>query len=492
MLEEGVPTLSIPEELINAWLAEGESEMIAFAPASASQDELAAIIAAFANSVGGVLLVGVEAGAKVVGVANPAACRVRLYDAARSVVPPLDERVSIAEGVAEGQQIVVVGIPDDCPDTYLAAGSYRTRGLGRSVLMTAQAVAEHVRLRGMLPFDRQPVAAATFQDLSEERLVSFIRARQGQPTARPDLAALSVRASLANLHVIGTDEGGVHPTVAGLLMFGHAPQALLPQATLQCARFSGTGVSRFLDRIEVGATIEQQIEQGVAFIERNIRHGTYIARVRHVDVDEYPLTAIREGLINALCHRDYYQSGTTVNLNIFSDRIEILNPGGLLPGLRSDQLEGQHRLRNYALGQLMYEAGLIERWGSGIRRMRLALEEAGLPPPQIEADRDWFRLTFTGPGDAFLGERTVAQTLALRAATPPVGPPLSPRQRRLLTLLATRGTITRQQYEQEFEVERSQAHRDLSELVERGLLRRAGIGRASYYGLVSSDANAAD
>lgn len=214
-----------------------------------------------------------------------------------------------------------------------------------------------------------------------------------------------------------------------------------------------------------------------------IRHGTYIERVHHVDVDEYPTAAVREALINALCHRDYYQSGTAVNLSIFSDCIEILNPGGLLPGLRPDQIEGQHRLRNQALGQFMYEAGLIELWGSGIRRMREAMEEAGLRSPQIDADRDWFRITFYGPGEAFLGV-SAAQSPTFSAQT--LGR-LNLCQCRLLGQMQVRGQITRLEYEQEFEVERSQAHRDLRELVELGLLRREGSNRASYYMLADAE-----
>ncbi len=436
------------------------------------------MLAAFANSEGGALLIGVRDDQTIIGMRDVKSTIERIYAAAHATTPRLDEVITVEEvRLAEGA-IIAVLVPDDCADTYLAGSGYRTRQGNKNVLMTAQAVAEHVRLRAAIPFDRQPVPNATFQSLSEEKLVQFLRRRPGAPTSgRPDLQSLPVRAGLRNLGVVGEADGTLRPTVAGLLMFGRRPQDSIPQANLQCARFAGVGVSRFLDRIEVGATIEEQVEQGVAFVERNIRHGTYIERVHHVDVDEYPLAAIREALINALCHRDYYQSGTAVNLSIFTDHIEILNPGGLLPGLKPDQLEGQHRLRNQALGQLMYEAGLIERWGSGIRRMREAMLEAGLRPPAINADRDWFRITFYGPGEAFLGE-TAAQPLALSAQSLSR---LNLRQRRLLSQMPSRGSITRQQYEADFEVERSQAHRDLSELVELGLLHREGSNRSSYY-----------
>ena len=182
----------------------------------------------------------------------------------------------------------------------------------------------------------------------------------------------------------------------------------------------------------------------------------------------------------------YYAQGTAVNLSIFDDRIEVLNPGGLLPGLRPQALEGQHRLRNTALGQLMYEAGLIERWGSGIRRMRLSMEEVGLPPPVIEADRDWFRIVFHGPGEQFLATPALPTSTTLGQTAAALNQ-LNPRQRRLLADLQTRDSITSTQYEQEYGVARVTAYRDLTELVRLGLLRREGMSRASRYLLVLED-----
>jgi ATP-dependent DNA helicase RecG len=469
-----------------AWVARNEGQTIEFKPENVPQAELSEAIAGFANADGGVILIGVRDNQALAGVADVKGIIFRVYAAARTITPRLDEAIQVDEVPVEGQRIVVVQDPDDCMGTYLAGSSYRIRQGAKNVLMSAQAVAEHVRLRGALPFDQQQLPGTSAADLDEARLRAFLRQRPGDLHNGVDLAAPAVRDRLRNLHILGEEAQGVHLTVAGLLMFGREPQRWLPQAVLQCARFLGTGVSRFLDRTELMGTIDQQIEVGMDFIARNIRHGTYIARVRHVDVVEYPLPALREALINALCHRDYYAQGTAVNLSIFDDRIEVLNPGGLLPGLRPQALEGQHRLRNTALGQLMYEAGLIERWGSGIRRMRLSMEEVGLPPPVIEADRDWFRIVFHGPGEQFLATPAVPAPTTLGETAAALNQ-LNPRQRRLLADLQTRGSITSTQYEQEYGVARVTAYRDLTELVRLGLLRREGMSRASRYVLVRED-----
>ncbi len=309
--------MSISAEQVQAWVAQNEGQTVEFKLESVTQTEVAEAVASFANGSGGVLLIGVRDDQTILGVRQLKDVVYMAYAAAHTITPRLDEQVKVEDVEVDGRRVVVVIVPDDCADTYLAGSGYRQRQGAKNVLMTAQAVAEHVRLRAAIPFDRQPLPATTFASLSEEKLTTFLRERSGQN--RPDLGALNVRAGLRNLHVLADVEGS-HPTVAGLLMFGRAPQQHLPQAILQCVRFRGRGVNRFLDRIELSTTIDEQVDKAVAFVQRNIRHGTYIEQVRHVNVDEYPLTAIREALINALCHRDYYAEGTAVNLSIFSKR----------------------------------------------------------------------------------------------------------------------------------------------------------------------------
>ncbi len=468
-------------EWVLAWIAADEGQHIEFKLETETQPDITETLAAFANAEGGVVLFGVADDRTLRGVRDMKALTLRVWAAARSVNPRLDQHIRVDEVHVSGKRLLAVRVPDTLRDIYGASSVYRIRQGASNVSLTAQAIVHQTRNRGAAPYDRETVAGTGVGSFNMALLTDFI-GRRGSGGSF-DLREAGWNNQLRNLGIIGADGAA---TVAGLLMFGREPQSQLPQAVLQCARFQGTGVRLFLDRAELGGSVPQQIDAALDFMRRNTRHGTYIDGVRHVDVDEYPLPAIREALTNAVCHRDYYSAGV-VNLSIFDDRIEVLNPGGLLPGLRPEELEGTHLLRNAVLGQLMYEAGLIERWGSGIRRMRQSMEEVDLPAPHIQATRDWFRIEFVGPGDAFLQPMVERPSVLVSPVSPtPAAPPdvplkLNYRQRMLLSSFAPSEYISTSDYMGRFDVSESTALRDLAALVEWGLLLRTGEAKATRY-----------
>ena len=112
--------------------------------------------------------------------------------------------------------------------------------------------------------------------------------------------------------------------------------------------------------------------------------GAEIGRLKRRDVPSVPPVALREALVNAVVHADYAQRGAPIRLAVFDDRVEIENPGILLPGLTIEEIsDGLSRLRNRVIGRAFKELGLVEQWGSGIRRMVVACTAAGLPAPEF-------------------------------------------------------------------------------------------------------------
>jgi predicted HTH transcriptional regulator len=153
------------------------------------------------------------------------------------------------------------------------------------------------------------------------------------------------------------------------------------------------------------------VDKAVQFVARNTRHGlrigdSWTARAR--EVDEYPPDAVREAITNACCHRDYLER-SPIQLKIYDDRLVVANPGGLLPGLDVAHLEGQHRPRNPRLADWFHNLGYVERFGVGLIRMREAMEQAGLPAPEIQATPASFTVTLRGPGPVDAHIAMVAQ-----------------------------------------------------------------------------------
>jgi len=119
-----------------------------------------------------------------------------------------------------------------------------------------------------------------------------------------------------------------------------------------------------------------------------------IGRTHRMDIPQYPPIVLREAVINAVVHADYSFKGATIQIAIFSDRIEITNPGALPYGLSLEKaLSGISQLRNRVIGHIFRELGLIERWGSGLGRMMEVCHTQGIKAPKFEELDHYFRVT---------------------------------------------------------------------------------------------------
>jgi predicted HTH transcriptional regulator len=119
-----------------------------------------------------------------------------------------------------------------------------------------------------------------------------------------------------------------------------------------------------------------------------------IGETRRKDIPQYPPAVVREAIVNALLHTDYSIKGSSIQIAIFDDRIEVTNPGCLPFGLSFEAaLSGISQLRNRVIGRVFRELNLIEQWGSGLERMINICEQQGIPIPKFEELGNFFRAT---------------------------------------------------------------------------------------------------
>ena len=160
----------------------------------------------------------------------------------------------------------------------------------------------------------------------------------------------------------------------------------------QCALFKGKERTVFLDKREFTGPIYEQIENAVTFVLRNIRLGATIEGLIRKESYELPVEAIREMIINAHCHRNLADS-SCVQVAVYDDRLEVTSPGGLYNGLTYEEvMNGHSKLRNRAIANVFNQMGLVESWGTGIRRILEAAGEYELPMPKVQAFDDMFRI----------------------------------------------------------------------------------------------------
>lgn len=378
-------------------------------------------ISAFANRKGGVILLGVDERASF----KPLKINVKQVLSkvqnmcANDFTPPVRPDIDVVP--FEGAQIVVIQVPEfglSEKPCYITArgrynGAYIRTGEGDHKLSEYE-VNRLVENREQPRWDADIVAEATLGDLDTFRWQQFLheeRARHPRLFAQNDDVDV-----LRKLSVIKQgDDGQLHPTLAGLLCFGQFPQQFFPRLSVTYAvyptegKFSDPSGTRFIDSGELLGPIPDMVHDAVAAVRTHMVKPAVIRDSLRETTDEYPIVAVREAITNALMHRDYSPDarGAQVQINIFPNRIEFLNPGGLYGVVNEVSLmsEGLAASRNQILSRLLeytpYRDGgfVAENRGSGFSEILALLADRGLPAPDIRSTLTSFQLTFFNTKD---------------------------------------------------------------------------------------------
>jgi len=276
--------------------------------------------------------------------------------------------------------------------------------------------------------------------------------------------------------------GRRYATAAGIILLARDPSAPYPQCRILADAYLSTQRDRDpSDQEDIRAPAPLAINRALAFVARNTRHPMRVVGLNRVRLDEYPEAALREALVNAVSHRDYEDAGRKIILEVFADHVSVLSPGLPPPPLTIARLRsGRYRAcsRNPVVAHCLSYFHRIEERGSGLRRMKDATLDHGLDPPTLGEDTGYFEVRFSGPGDNV--DRLRVPDSSLRV-TPAVEAMLNERQRRILAYALEAGRVNTGWCMNALGVARDTAHRDLTALVNLGLLERTGKGRTVAY-----------
>lgn len=247
-------------------------------------------------------------------------------------------------------------------------------------------------------YDARVVEDASPADL-DPQLVAGVLARERSIHPR-NFAHLDDETALVKLRVLAKDEAGeLRPTLAGLVALGSYPQEYYPRLCVTFTRYPGITKTqptsdgrRFLDMATCVGSIPTMVQDALAAVGRNMRTGARIEGALRTDVPDYPLVAVREAVVNALMHRDYSDEalGTPVAIDMYDDRLEVRNAGGLYGCVTVRSLEDAPvaSARNQFLSALLENTPLggggfvAENRGTGYQSICLALQEADMPVPE--------------------------------------------------------------------------------------------------------------
>ncbi len=464
-------------EEVRAWLAQGQGETIAFAPISSSPRKLAETLVALANAHGGVLLIGVGGrGLATTGSAPERARRfadVRERALAATLLP--DPPLIVpwpAVVTVDGEPVCVVTVPAGLPHVYSLRGQFLTRTGAHNRPLTAPELRRLLLDRGEAGFEALPAPDATLDDLDMEAVARYMgpEGKQQEGFTSDDLnMALLTRGCLMR-----QGDGALVPTYAGILLFGRRPEQFVHSAEIIAVRYAGPDMGDEFVREDIRGPLSEQIRRAEAFVAANMRRGMRIAGLAREERTEYPLPVVREAIVNAVAHRDYSIRGDSIRVLMFSDRMEVYSPGRLPGHVTLDNLVSERFSRNEAIVQVLSDLGFIERLGYGIDRMIRTMEQEGLPAPRFEETAAGFRVTLIGHGSQLISPAPETQRWGNVL--------LNSRQEKALAYLSEHGRITNSEMRALFpEVSDETIRRDLSDLVDKGLLLKIGEKRATYY-----------
>ncbi|MEV6603230.1 ATP-binding protein [Kutzneria sp. NPDC051319] len=455
-------------------------------------------LSAFANTNGGVLVLGIdeERGFAPVGLADPGRLRDNLVGVASdNLDPPL--RLSTALVEFEGRPLVVAEIdpiPSDLRPCFVSSkgisgGSFVRVGDGDR-RMTQAEIGLAIANRGQPRHDLDPVTDASLDDLDMAAVArTLARVRRNTRALRE----INDEQAMQRLRILvpGPD-GKPVPSLAGLLAFGVYPQQFFPQLIISVvvhpARRDIGGGPRFDDTSFVKGSIPDMVDETLSALRTHMRIRGYVSESGRREQPEYPLEAVREAVVNAVLHRDYsgVSRGTQIQVEMHPDRLVVKSPGGLFGPVTLDELgsEGVTSSRNGFLAILLSDTYMpdgdhlvAENLASGIPAMIRATRTLGQPRPIFRNSPSRFEVEFsrselfdpaTRKWLAGLDQPGLTQLHQLALATMRHGQPVSNAALR------------------EYGASAAQATQVLRDLVELGLAIREGGRRYASYGLADS------
>jgi ATP-dependent DNA helicase RecG len=445
-------------------------------------------LSSFANQRGGgIIVLGLDEQNEfaATGVEDVAKVQADLASLCDQMEPPLRPLIKVHD--FEGRQLVVAEIPEapieQKPCFYRGSGLY-TGSFVRVADGDRQISQYEVHLflesRGQPQHDLEIVKDASQADLDADMLRHFAaRVRQ----RRPRLAGLNDDELLKSLHIID-GKGGV--TLAGLLCFARFPQKWFPSLTITFVHYPGTQADqlgprgeRFLDDRRFDGPLTVALEDALQTVVGAMKKRSLIQGLIRQEIPEYPPDAVREALVNAVAHRDLspLARGSHVQVQMFQNRLEVQNPGGLFGPVTEDNLgePGVQAARNQHLIQILEDLGPAENRGTGIVTMMRATRQAQMSPPELEDHRTYFRVIFSN--DSMLDEATVEWLNQFRSLD------LGENQRLALAYTLHQQEITNGIFCRLTGADSREATALLQDLVRKGLLQQTGTRRWTTYRL---------
>jgi len=320
------------------------------------RDDHLKTLCAFANTDGGVMYIGMSNDGEPVGLKNTDQL---LETLPNKIKHNLNILASVKTESINGIEVIKIEVlPSEVPISY--NGKFYIRSGSTTQEVGGMELVKFIMKKQRLSWDAL-LSDAGIDEIDEKTVLKFKNmAKDRLSISEED----SIEKILENLELL--KEGKL--TNAGLLLFGKNPNRYLTNAISRVGRFKTQ--TEIIDTVEIKGNLFNQVEKVIEAIKKHLNVRFEINGIERKDIWDYPIAAVREACINALIHRDYLDTAD-IQIKIYDDHIWFWNPGKLPEGITVDMLKDEHssKPRNRLIAMAFYYAGLIERWGTGTKRM---------------------------------------------------------------------------------------------------------------------------
>jgi len=406
---------------------------------------------AFANESGGKIILGVNDNGKIKGFSLTNFQSSQIQTIARIIEPTLKIEIEKADN------LVVINTPEGKNKPYSYAGQYYLRVGANSQKLSRDELRTFFQEEGLISFDEKTNKEFDLEkDFKEDKFRDFLKLANITDNQKRGTV-------LDNLGLLKND----YLVNAGVLMFCDKISKFFLQGKVTCVLFEGTS-SNIIDKKEFNSDLISNYENAYNFIISKLNTKYIIERYR-TEKFELPKNAIREALINAFIHRDYFSNGH-IQINIFIDKIEISSPGGLIKGLKKEDLGKISLSRNKLLFDLLSRTSYVEKAGTGIKRIRDSMKEYNLNV-KFEST-GFFTVTFERENIGRTMKKNVEQIIEDQPKTSQK--PAKEERKKLILQAIKEKTFTKRRFAEKIRVNKSTIELDLEELKKESKIKRIG------------------
>ncbi len=354
------------------------------------RDDLADVLAAFANTRGGVCVLGVhDKTREVLGIPLRNLDRVETFvrgicnDSIEPPLPVVVERLTLPTAAGEEAPVIRIDVDRSLfvhrgPRGYFHRIGSSTRKMSTGYLFRLGQQRSQARL---IRFDEQTVPRAMLEDLDDSLWQRFRTERSAKDPREVFLNKLGMAAE--------DDEGVWRPTVAGVLLASEDPRTWVTNAFIQAVAYWGKSVTDKgpggiyqLDAADVSGPIDRQVAEACRFVARNMRTQAR-KQIGRTDIPQYDMTAAFEALVNAVAHRDYSIYGSKIRLRMYADRLELFSPGALANTITVESLPLRQAARNETVTSLLAKCRIPDNLPGVMTKRTTLMDRRGEGVPII-------------------------------------------------------------------------------------------------------------